>query len=414
MIDTPANPPSTGDTQPAIQRPRIKYQVFISSTYADLHKEREKVVWAVLEARHIPAGMENFTATDERGWKTIKRVIDDTDYYVLVLAGLYGSVDSTTGISWTQREYEYATSKGIPVLAFIRETPSTPGNAIETDPKKRKQLASFIEKVRSNHLYKTWKEANDLAAAVASSLRNMIQDDADDNKPRPGWIRGNSIPSIGSFDELARLSAENSRLREKLAAAQSASTPKPVLQLSHPGTGDIIPSKNSRKHSLTKHVPLHNLTPSPLADQRNRTVWMRLSVSNLGSAPARNVVVDISFNPAQDVHLHLNQLLTPEAEREFRNSVSNPSNHCYIDRKTKNSIRQRIKLIAPGSIEPLVLFGAETTTEPVPRTTFRMEVSYKIVTEDGTFISGKFDVDSTWGEEVQVSTLPYTLHIPHI
>jgi hypothetical protein len=65
---------------------RPKYQVFISSTYADLREEREAVTWAILTARHIPVGMEAFTATDDRGWQTIKSVIDRSDYYVLILA----------------------------------------------------------------------------------------------------------------------------------------------------------------------------------------------------------------------------------------------------------------------------------------------------------------------------------------
>ena len=88
-------------------RQRPKYQIFISSTYGDLRQEREAVTWAVLSARHIPAGMENFTATDDRGWETITSVIERSDYYVLIVAGRYGSVD-TDGVSWTEKEYDYA------------------------------------------------------------------------------------------------------------------------------------------------------------------------------------------------------------------------------------------------------------------------------------------------------------------
>jgi hypothetical protein len=83
--------------------PRPKYQVFISSTQGDLRDEREAVTWAVLSARHIPAGMENFTATDDRGWQTIRSVIDRSDYYVLLIAGRYGSVTGD-GKSWTEKE----------------------------------------------------------------------------------------------------------------------------------------------------------------------------------------------------------------------------------------------------------------------------------------------------------------------
>ena len=93
---------------------RPKFQVFISSTYSDLREEREAVPWAVLTARHIPVGMEAL-ASDDRGWQTIKSAIDRSDYYILLLAGRYGSID-TDGKSWTEKEYEYAVGRGIPIL----------------------------------------------------------------------------------------------------------------------------------------------------------------------------------------------------------------------------------------------------------------------------------------------------------
>lgn len=39
-----------------------KLQVFVSSTYLDLIEERQSAVEAILEAGHIPAGMELFKA----------------------------------------------------------------------------------------------------------------------------------------------------------------------------------------------------------------------------------------------------------------------------------------------------------------------------------------------------------------
>lgn len=95
-----------------MSRARPKYQVFVSSTYTDLTEERRQVMWQVLRARHIPAGMEWFTATDDRGWEIIQRVIDQTDYYVIVLGGRYGSIDESLDMSWTEREYRYALDRG--------------------------------------------------------------------------------------------------------------------------------------------------------------------------------------------------------------------------------------------------------------------------------------------------------------
>jgi transketolase C-terminal domain/subunit len=68
----------------------------------------------------------------DRGWETIKSVIDRSDYYVLILAGRYGSV-YRRGKSWTEKEYEYAVLRNIPVLAFIRAKRSIRADAMDED-----------------------------------------------------------------------------------------------------------------------------------------------------------------------------------------------------------------------------------------------------------------------------------------
>lgn len=94
-----------------------RYQVFVSSTYEDLQEERREVMQALLELDCIPAGMELFPASSEDQWSLIKRVIDDCDYYLLIIAGRYGSTNDK-GISYTQMEFEYALSTGKPIIAF--------------------------------------------------------------------------------------------------------------------------------------------------------------------------------------------------------------------------------------------------------------------------------------------------------
>jgi hypothetical protein len=61
---------------------QVRYQVFVSSTYRDLQQERQQVMQALLELDCIPAGMELFPATDDDQWTLIKKVIDNSDYYV--------------------------------------------------------------------------------------------------------------------------------------------------------------------------------------------------------------------------------------------------------------------------------------------------------------------------------------------
>ena len=95
-----------------------KYQVFISSTYTDLKKERAKVQEILLMADCIPAGMEAFVASNAQQFEVIKKVIDLCDYYVLIIGGRYGTINKETDLSYTEMEYNYAVSKGIPVLVF--------------------------------------------------------------------------------------------------------------------------------------------------------------------------------------------------------------------------------------------------------------------------------------------------------
>ena len=75
-----------------------RYQVFISSTYSDLKEERGKVMQTVMSLDCIPAGMEFFTAIDSEQLEFIKKIIDDCDYYILIIGGKYGSMTDRTRI----------------------------------------------------------------------------------------------------------------------------------------------------------------------------------------------------------------------------------------------------------------------------------------------------------------------------
>jgi hypothetical protein len=83
-----APPPASSRLVPAMQK---KYQVFISSTYTDLVQERQIILRSILDLGHIPSGMELFSAADEEQVAYIKKIIDECDYYVLVIGGRYGS-----------------------------------------------------------------------------------------------------------------------------------------------------------------------------------------------------------------------------------------------------------------------------------------------------------------------------------
>src|SRR5271165_5972129 len=99
--------------------PKKKLQVFVSSTYSDLRDERQAAVEAILSAGHIPAGMELFAAGDESQMEVIQQWIDESDVYLLILGGRYGSIDPVSGKSYIQLEYEYALRMQRPFFACV-------------------------------------------------------------------------------------------------------------------------------------------------------------------------------------------------------------------------------------------------------------------------------------------------------
>src|SRR5271169_5795336 len=143
-----------------------RYQVFVSSTYADLKEERRKVIQTVIESNCIPAGMELFPAADEEQLAFIKRVIDDCDYYLLIIGGRYGSV-TQAGISYTEQEYDYALSRRLKIIALLHENPNDISwGKSERNPALREKLQQFRDKVATGRLVKYWKSATDLPGLV--------------------------------------------------------------------------------------------------------------------------------------------------------------------------------------------------------------------------------------------------------
>lgn len=146
-----------------------RYQVFVSSTYEDLHQERQEVMQALLELDCIPAGMELFPATDDDQWTLIKRVIDECDYYIVIIGGRYGSI-GPKGVSYTEQEYRYAVDTGKPVIAFLHKDPAQiPAGKSETKPESLVKLNEFRD-LAQKKVCKYWDSPSDLGSAVSRSL----------------------------------------------------------------------------------------------------------------------------------------------------------------------------------------------------------------------------------------------------
>jgi hypothetical protein len=99
-----------------------RYQVFVSSTYRDLVIERSKIIEALYRSDHIPVGMEMFPSTAESSMDLIKRLILQSDFYILIIGSRYGSLYGDSGISYTEYEYNFALEHNKCPLVFVYAT----------------------------------------------------------------------------------------------------------------------------------------------------------------------------------------------------------------------------------------------------------------------------------------------------
>ena len=190
-----------------------RYQVFVSSTYDDLLEERNEVMHALLELDCIPSGMELFPAADEDQWTLIKQVIDDCDYYVVIIGGRYGSLHSS-GKSYTQMEYEYALSQQKPTIAFLHENPgSIPAGKTEGTDEGKRKLEAFRQLAQSKAV-KYWSSPADLGSKVSRSVTRLIK-----RHPATGWVRASDAGEVAA-PEILRLKQKIEELQAELDGAR--------------------------------------------------------------------------------------------------------------------------------------------------------------------------------------------------
>jgi nucleoside 2-deoxyribosyltransferase len=203
-----------------------KYQVFISSTYTDMKAERQAAVEAILDAGHIPAGMELFAASDESQMEVIRGWIDESDIFMLILGGRYGSIEPESGKSYIQLEYEYAAAQGKPLFALyltdkaINEKVKLIGtDAMErVDSKKLNDFRSVVQ----GKLCAPIDEVKDIHVKTPKSIHSLAA-----KRDLVGWVRASSITDVSPLiAQLAVLQDENARLK---ATAQTVKAEPSLL-----------------------------------------------------------------------------------------------------------------------------------------------------------------------------------------
>jgi len=202
---------------------RKRLQVFISSTFTDLISERQAAVEAILTAGHIPAGMELFTSGDESQMDVIKTWIDESDVYMIIVGGRYGSLEPKTLKSYTQLEYEYALEQGKPIFACVITDTSQEQRIKEfgtsvLEVENPQNMKNFRQLVLSK-VVKFWDDAKDIKIVTGETLSHLSR-----RNDLKGWVRESEQANLPALaDEVARLSKENAELREQLISSSKES-----------------------------------------------------------------------------------------------------------------------------------------------------------------------------------------------
>lgn len=153
-----------------------KYQIFVSSTYNDLKYERQIAIDTIIKLGQIPAGMELFSATGENQFEMIKPIIFESDYYLLIVAGKYGTICEETGISYTEMEYDFAVQNNKRIIAFVYDTPDELSvKDRETTDKMRRKLNKFRKKVMMNKMVKIWHNKEELFQSIPISISTVME-----------------------------------------------------------------------------------------------------------------------------------------------------------------------------------------------------------------------------------------------
>ncbi len=165
--------------------------------------------------------MELFTAGDRSQMEIIERWIDESDVYMLVLGGRYGSVEPKSGIGYTELEYDYAASQGKALFAVVitedaLEAKVMAGGTELMEKVSPSSMEQFRKKVLSN-ISSFFTDEKDIKLAVYESLSDFAN-----NRDLKGWVSADTVANSDLLQqEINLLREQNSALTARLAHSEA-------------------------------------------------------------------------------------------------------------------------------------------------------------------------------------------------
>lgn len=231
----------------------MKRTVFVSSTYQDLANHR-KAVWGLLEGFDASVrGMEEFGARTETPLETCIVEVEQSDVYIGIIGFRLGSVEESSGKSFTQLEYERAQDLAKETLIYLidEENALVPVKFIDRDLN-REKLEAFKRKLRERHTIVTFVSEDDLVEKLRRDLRRYL-DPSSSNSP--------------AADEFSQAAAEIRKflLVPKLVAGREVRLEIQVTGEPYPASRELCVAFNY-EFGATVGVPLVIVRPEDVAD----------------------------------------------------------------------------------------------------------------------------------------------------
>jgi hypothetical protein len=103
------------------EKPLPDINFFVCSTYEDLKAYRAAVIKNISSHAGVINAQEFFGARDQKPLATCLEEVDKSHVFIMFLGPRYGTVDSGSGQSFVQCEYERARERGIPRFAYLMD-----------------------------------------------------------------------------------------------------------------------------------------------------------------------------------------------------------------------------------------------------------------------------------------------------
>lgn len=192
LLPARTNPALLSRYRAAVSPDQKKYQVFVSATCEDLRDERHRLMELLIAAGCIPAGADLCPRdASPQQWGLIKSLIDDSDYYLILVGGRYGTL-APTGVSYTHREFTYALTKRKPMAALIHDRPEDLSQEKrERNAEGMARLRDFRDLVSRSTLSRPWNQLDDLKPGIDRLLAQLVK-----NHPSPGWVKGSVLATV--------------------------------------------------------------------------------------------------------------------------------------------------------------------------------------------------------------------------